>query len=224
MRFEVPMAKIEDISIKSTIYKYIRNLILTSELKQGDRIPEADIAAALNVSKTPVREAIRRLSWEGLIEMEPNKSSTVRTLDDHTIWDLAAVRWQHEKLNVPLLIYNGSNKDFDELEETAHECIAYNKSGDLNMRNKMDARFHLKMYEIGGNRILIELQHRMELLIQLWQAASISTTDVKSEYLKQHLDLVQIFRDRDAKAALELLYRHYCVSYGVEINDLIPEV
>ncbi len=217
------MAKIEDVSIKSTIYKYIRNLILTSELKQGDRIPEGDIAAALGVSKTPVREAIRHLSWEGLINMEPNKSSTVRILDEATINDMAAVRWQHEKLNVPLLIYNGSNKDFDELEEIARECIAYNKSGDLNMRNKMDARFHLKMYEIGGNRILIELQHRMELLIQLWQAASISTTEVKSEFLNQHLELVGIFRERDCKAALNLLYRHYCVSYGVEIDDLKPK-
>ncbi len=216
------MAKIEDVSIKATIYKYIRNLILTSKLKQGDRIPEGDIAEALKVSKTPVREAIRRLSWEGLIDTEPNKSATVRILDDDTIHDLAAVRWQHEKLNVPLLIYNGSNKDFDELEEIAVQCMEYNKSGDLNMRNKMDARFHLKMYEIGGNKILIELQHRMELLIQLWQAASIATTDVKSEFLKQHLELVKIFRKRNAKAALDLLYEHYCVSYGVEINDLTP--
>ena len=218
------MAKIEDVSIKATIYKYIRNLILTNQLKQGDRIPEGEIAEALKVSKTPVREAIRHLSWEGLIEMEPNKSSTVRVLDDDTIRDLAAVRWQHEKLNVPLLVYNGSNKDFDELEEIARECIAYNKSGDLNMRNKMDARFHLKMYEIGGNKILIELQRRMELLVQLWQAATIATTEVKSEFLNQHLELVDNFRDRNCKAALKLLYRHYCVSYGVEIDDLVPKL
>lgn len=218
------MAKIEDVSIKATIYKYIRNLILTSELKQGDRIPEGEIAEALKVSKTPVREAIRRLAWEGLIETEPNKSSTVRILDERTINDMAAVRWQHEKLNVPLLIYNGSNKDFDALEELAHACIDYNNNGDLNMRNKTDAQFHLLMYEIGNNQILIELQHRMELLIQLWQAASISTTEVKSEYLNQHLELVDIFRRRDSQAALDLLYRHYCVSYGVEIDDLVPKL
>jgi DNA-binding GntR family transcriptional regulator len=218
------MAKLEDVSIKTTIYKYIRDLILTNILKQGEKIPEGDIAKALNVSKTPVREAIRRLALEGLIDSEPNKSSTVRVLDESTIKDLACVRWQHEKLNVPLVIYNASNKDFDELEEIAHQCIEYNNSGDLNMRNKTDGRFHLKLYEIGGNQVLVELQKKMELLVQLWQAASISTTNVKSEYLNQHLELVDIFRRRDCKAALDLLYKHYCVSYGIDIESLIPKV
>lgn len=216
------MAKIEDVSIKNKIYTYIKNLILTNELKQGDKIPEADIAAALGISKTPVREAIRRLSWEGLIISEPNKSSTVRILDERTIHDLAVVRWQHEQLNVPLLVYNGSNKDFDELEELAHSCIEYNQSGNLFMRNQTDCRFHTKMYEIGGNKILTELQQRMDLIVQLWQASSICTTEVKSEFLNQHLELVNILRERNAADALKLLYKHFCVSYGVEINDLLP--
>lgn len=218
------MAKIEDISIKATIYKYILDLILTGKLAQGDKIPEADIAKALQISKTPVREAIRRLSWEGLIDSEPNKSSTVRILDDQTINNLAAVRWQHEKLNTPLLIYNGSNKDFDELEKIAEKCIEYNKKGDLYMRNKKDSEFHLMLYKIGNNKILVDLQRSMELIVQLWQASSISNTEVKSEYLNQHIELVNILRRRDCKAALDLLYKHYCVSYGVEINDLIPKL
>lgn len=218
------MAKIEDITIKTKIYKYIRNLILTNQLKQGDKVPEGDIAIALGVSKTPVREAIRRLSWEGLIDSEPNKSSTVRILDEQTIRDLAVVRWQHEKLNIPLLIYNGSNKDFDELEDLARQCIEYNNSHDLIMRNKTDSKFHLKMYEIGNNKILYELQSRMELIIQLWQASSISTPEIKSEFLNQHLELVSIFRERNVQAALDLLYKHICVSYGIEINDLLPQL
>ncbi len=212
------MSKVKNVAIKSTIYKYIRSLILTGQLKQGDRIPETAIAAALNVSKTPVREAIRQLSWEGLIVTETNKSPSVRILDADTIRDLATVRWQHEKLNIPLVVYNGSNKDFDDLEELARQCLYYNSQNDLNLRNKYDAKFHLKLYEIGKNTILYSLQQRLELLVQLWQASRITDSQMLLPGLQQHLTLVDILRKRDSENALKLLYDHFTCSYGVEIE------
>ena len=212
------MSKVKNVAIKSTIYKYIRSLILTGQLKQGDRIPEAAIAAALNVSKTPVREAIRQLSWEGLIVTETNKSPSVRILDEATISDLATVRWQHVKLNIPLVTYNGSNKDFDSLEELARQCLYYNSQNDLNLRNKYDAKFHLKLYEIGKNTILYNLQQRLELLVQLWQASRITDSQMLLSGLQQHLTLVDILRKRDSENALRLLYDHFTCSYGVTIH------
>ena len=102
------MSKIEDLSMKQHVYEYIRDKILTLELEPGERIPESQIAADLGISRTPVREAVRLLSWEGLITIRPNHSATVVVLDDKKVQDLLLVRWQHDALAVPLAIYNGS--------------------------------------------------------------------------------------------------------------------
>ena len=212
------MAKIEDISMKTKIYKLIRDRILTRQILAGEKIPELELAAELNVSRTPVREAVRRLAWEGLITIEPNKSATVRVLTEDVIHDLAVVRWQHEKLNIPLTVYNGSNKDFDVLREYADKCLHYNKKGDMDHRHKYDSKFHIKLFEIGGNAILLDLQRRMELLIQLWQAYHITKPEMHLDGLEQHHKIVDALEKRDTDTVLELMYQHCARSYGVEFS------
>ena len=194
-------------------------MILNRELLQGDKIPETQIAADLHVSKTPVREAIRRLAWEGLIETNTNKSATVTVLDNSIIKDLASVRWQHEKLNIPLIIYNGSNKDFDDLELLAKKCLQYNNKGDMNNRHKYDAKFHLKMYEIGGNKILYKLHSHLELTIQLWQVSHILEPNQLKEGLEQHFEIIDALRRHDENAALHLVYTSCIESYGIKIIE-----
>lgn len=217
------MAKIEDINLKNRIYKNIRDLILNKQIKQGERIPEADIAKSLNVSKTPVREAVRRLAWEGLITIEPNKSATVRCLSESTIRDLAAVRWQHDKLNIPLVVYNGSNKEFDKLQEFAEKCYGHNERGDLYGRHKYDAKFHMYLYEIGGNQILCEVHRHLELLVSLWQVYNVLDPSDMKEGLMQHFDIIEGLRKRDADSALKALYEHYQGAYGVDFEKIGTE-
>lgn len=212
------VAKIEDVQMKARIYNYILEMILRRQVLPGEKIPEVEIAAALQVSRTPVREAIRRLAWEGLITIEPNKSATVRVLDEDTIHDLAVVRWQNEKLNIPLAVYNGSNKDFDELREYAEKCIACNRAGDMSGRHKYDSRFHLKLFEIGGNRILYEIQQRLELIIQLWQVHRITEPEIYMDGLEQHYKIVDYLEKRDTDVVLDLMYQHCAQSYGVSVS------
>ncbi|MBQ6323112.1 MAG: GntR family transcriptional regulator [Lachnospiraceae bacterium] len=212
------MSKITDPSINTKIYKHIRDMILHREILQGEKIPELQIARDLSVSRTPVREAVRQLSWDGIITMEPNKSPTVRILDEDLIQDLAVVRWQHELLNIPMVIYNGSNKDFDELRQYAELAVMYNGQGDLNLRNKFDAKFHAKMFEIGGNRILLGLHNQLQLIVQLWQIYHISGSDTQVENLKRHLTIVEALSRRDSDEVIRLMYRHLAESYGVDFE------
>ncbi|MBQ6321545.1 MAG: GntR family transcriptional regulator [Lachnospiraceae bacterium] len=210
------MAKISDTSINTNIYKEIRNMILNRELLQGEKIPEMEIAAKMHVSRTPIREAIRRLSWDGLITIEPNKSPIVRVMDQDLIEDLAIVRWQHEQLNIPLVVYNGSNRDFDELESLADKCLNYNRQGDLNKRNKYDAKYHEFMYTIGGNRILASLNRQISLMVQLWQVYHIPDPETLSESLALHFDIVQALRARDTDKVIDLMHQHLSSSYNID--------
>ena len=144
------MSKIEDLSMKQHVYEYIRDKILTLELEPGERIPESQIAADLGISRTPVREAVRLLSWEGLITIRPNHSATVVVLDDKKVQDLLLVRWQHDALAVPLAIYNGSRREFEELRKTAKECIEANNRGNLWCRHELDSKFHRDIVKTCG--------------------------------------------------------------------------
>lgn len=212
------MAKIENLKMKTRIYDQILERILSRHLAPGDRVMEEELAQELKVSRTPVRETVRRLAWEGLITMETNKTPTVRVLGEGDIRDLAVVRWQHEKLNIPLAVYNGSNKDFDELREFADKCITYNKKGDITRRHKYDSKFHLKLFEIGGNQILLEIQQRLELLIQLWQVSHITQPEMHLDGLEQHHKIVDYLEKRDTDTVLDMMYQHCAQSYGVDFS------
>ena len=75
------MSKIEDLGLKERIYTGIRDKIFTLAFAPGEKLPEQKLAEEFGVSRTLVREAIRRLAWEGLIHIEPNRASSVVEMD-----------------------------------------------------------------------------------------------------------------------------------------------
>lgn len=212
------MAKIEDLSMKQRVYEYIRDMILTLELQPGDRIPENQIALDLGISRTPVREAVRLLAWEGLINVNPNHSATVVVVDTKMIQDLLLVRWHHDRVAIPLAVYNGSNRDFSELRTIASQCIEANDAGDLWLRHELDSRFHCKIIEIGKNQILYDLNARLSLVVRLWQALHITQSHMLRDQLQQHLELVDCLEARDTKKALEIIHNHSITSYELSLD------
>ena len=218
------MSKIEDLSMKQHVYEYIRDKILTLELEPGERIPESQIAADLGISRTPVREAVRLLSWEGLITIRPNHSATVVVLDDKKVQDLLLVRWQHDALAVPLAIYNGSRREFEELRKTAKECIEANNRGNLWCRHELDSKFHRDIVKTSQNEILVDIYTRVSLVIRLWQALHITEQSTLEEGLLQHLELVDCLENRDTERALQILRNHYSQSYGISLENSLPHI
>lgn len=213
------MPKIEDLGMKTRVYEYIRDMILKLELKPGEKIPEIKIACDLGISRTPVREAVRRLAWEGLIKINPNHAATVVVVDDKMIQDLLLVRWQHDQLSITLAMYNGSLREFAELRSIAQQCIKANEAGDLYMRHTLDSQFHNKIFEIGKNQILYDLNSRLNLIVRLWQAVNITDPHTLKEKLYQHLALVDCLEKQEAKKALEIIYDHSVFSYGTSLDS-----
>lgn len=212
------MSKIEDLGLKDRIYSHVRDLILTLEIKPGEKIPEAQIAQDLGVSRPLVREAVRHLSWDGLIKLEPNRAATVIIMDEQMIQDLAFVRWQHDQLAIPLAVYHGSPRDFAELRDIANRCLEANEAGDLTLRHDLDTEFHQKIYQLSGNQLLLDLHCRLGMLVRLWQALHITSPSMLAEGLRQHLDLVDCFERRDAVGALQIIQSHSTRSFGSDFR------
>ena len=215
------MSKTEDLSLKERIYSEIRDRILSLRLAPGDKIPESALADEFGVSRPIVREAVQRLSWDGLIKLEPNRSATVIVMDSEMIQELALVRWQHDQLAIPLAIYNSSQKNINELRKLANACIEANDRGDLIGRHAYDADFHDMIYRLSGNQLLCSLQARLNMLIRLWQAMYISSPDMLADGLRHHLDLTDAFEARDVPGALRIIHKHSTVSFGTDYKGVL---
>ncbi|MDO4972916.1 MAG: GntR family transcriptional regulator [Eubacteriales bacterium] len=219
------MSKIEDLGLKERIYTQIRDKIFRLEFAPGEKLPEQKLAEEFGVSRPLVREAIRRLAWEGLIHIEPNRASTVVEMDDKKIQELAFVRWQHDQLAIPLAVYRASKEDLDRLRRLALDCIAANEAGDLTRRHEIDAQFHRAVYALSGNALLCDLQERLGLLVRLWQALHITEPRMLADGLRQHLELVERFEAQDIPGALRVIQAHSTSSFGSDFHGrlLTPE-
>ena len=216
------MSKITDTNQRNRIYDAIRNRILRLELPPGERIPELQLAEELCVSRPLIREAIRQLAWEGLVQLHPNQGAEVINIDDKLIQDLAFVRWQHDQLAIPLAIFNASYKDISDLRNIANSCITANASGDLALRHDLDALFHQHIFALSGNQILCDLHYRTSLIVRLWQAIHISSPETLASGLKQHLTLVDYIEHRNIHDALQISQEHITMSFGSDFSgDLL---
>jgi DNA-binding GntR family transcriptional regulator len=212
------MSKKANVNLNDNIYEYIKNLILTQKIKCGEKIPEITIAKDLNISRTPVRESVRKLAYDGIVNINPNRSAEVINIDSEMIKNLAIVRWYLDTLAVRLAIYNGSNREFEDLRQIAGQCLEANQKGNLQERFNFDTEFHLKLVEIGKNPILYDMQSKLRLKAQLWQAVKITCPEQFADGIHQHLDIVASLEKRDASEATRLVQEHLYNSYGIDYS------
>ena len=103
-------------------YDYLLNMIMTKQLMPGERIPELKIAQVFGISRTPVRDAMRQLANEGLIEIFPNRFAQVKQYDDNAITEIGTLRIALDSMAIKLALLFGSQADFLHLKEIAQNC------------------------------------------------------------------------------------------------------
>ena len=212
------MSKTEDVTLKARIYEHIMNDILFLRFMPGEKIPEAQIAKELGVSRPLVHEAVQHLSWDGLVKLEPNRPPTVIIMDSRMIQDLAFVRLQHDQLAIPLAVYHASARDIAELRDIAAQCLQANTDNDLKLRHLLDAQFHQKIYLLSGNELLCSLHRRLSMLVQLWQSLHITSNTMLVDGLMQHFQLLDAFEQRDTALALKIIQKHSSSSFGSDFH------
>ena len=206
------MSKVKNVAIKSTIYKYIRSLILTGQLKQGDRIPEAAIAAALNVSKTPVREAIRQLEKDNLVTIEPRKGAYVSDISAEDFDSMMIVREPLEGLATYLATINMSDEELTEVRRAADACEKAIASGNQEELTKADTHFHNVITHGSGNTYLINLCQDLQEKVTRFRYIYFKSSKRAEEIVNEHKLIVDAMEKRDAEEA-----RGYSIEH---INNL----
>lgn len=194
-------------SLKEQVYNYLVNLILEGSLQPGDKIPELRIAKAFGISRTPVREAMRQLYSNGILEYRPNCNPTVAQWDNEKILQLEVVRTDMENLAARLAIIYGSNNDFEQMRLHSEACYKAGREGDIVSVLKEDAAFHYELARISKNEQLMKFMYEIHMQIQFllcWRKDFLVPAEQQYE---QHQAIIEALLKRDDKVVY-LLTKH----------------
>lgn len=196
---------------REEIRSAIRDAIFAGELRPGDRIIETFWARELGVSQGPVREAIRDLEAQGLVETVPFKGSRVRTLTEKDVRDNYSVRICLETKSVRDAIGQLSDPELEELagrlQAILGEMDDVAARGDLRTFTECDAAFHRAIIDATGNLVLLRLWEQCNM--RNWFSISALTESVSLRQLQRgHQRLLEQLRARDTKAAVSTMEDH----------------
>jgi len=200
--------KREHSSLADQVYHDIKHLILSGELQGGDRIPEESLAEQFGVSRTPVREAVRRLDEFGLVRLKPRSYAEVIALSETEADQVMSVREQLEGLAVRELAEKASSQDVQVLTALAEKCYRLLEDGNVADTFETDSRFHLKIAELSGNGILSELMERLDAKVQLVRLMRCSTPETINQNIHVHDKIIEAIA-ANAPAAAEAIMREH---------------
>ena len=195
-------------NLSAEAYEHIKQMILHLEIKPGERIPEEKIANQLGSSRTPIREALRKLSAEGLVYLYPKRFAEVAHYTQESIRQIGALRLSQDILSAQLALHYGSNADFAYLRTLADKCEEGARIGNIYDRIKNDCDFHLGIAQISGNQMLIKYQQELYMRIHLIQISKYSSIEDSLMQIHHHRDIVDALTNRDFDRTKKIICNH----------------
>ncbi len=208
-----------NLSLVNQAYRELKRIILDHEVPQGGKLKEAELAAALGISRTPVREAINRLEREGLVEIFPQRGAFVVQFTEKDIYELFLIRENLEGLASYLAAGNISEKDLATLKSSVQGFKEpYNKK-DIERYAREDFRFHETIVMLSGARRLMELIATLHDHIRIFRLTTKGVSSRMKTSLAEHERLIRAFERRDAEEAERRMRQHIRhVRHGVMEN------
>ena len=210
LQSRVPLSSPDMLSISDQVYTHIKKLILAGTLRGGERIPEKTVADLFKVSRTPVREAIRKLAEYGLVVIKPRSYSFVATISPEEARHISWVRLYLEKLSVRLFCAAGADAEasLPLLAELSRKCKAAIASGDFATAHENDSALHLEIARRTGNGELLEMLSMLDAKLQLLRLKQHLPRTELSKYFAQHDVIVKLLEQRDLVKLDGLLEGH----------------
>lgn len=195
-------------SLRARVYNALREDILNGKYKVGESLIELRIADELNVSRTPVREAIRQLELEGLVESIPNKRVTVKGISMKDMEDIYRIRRVLEGLSARWAVEQITDEEIKELQELYELMEFYTHKNDINQIAKLNTSFHEIIFNATKSNILKHILKDFQFYVKWARHESLSTPGRMEEALKEHFDILQALKNRDGDGAEKYLTIH----------------
>ena len=182
--------------------------ILTGRLKPGDKLTEQELCKAYGVSRTPVREALRQLEADGLVENILNRGAFVVGMSEQDYEDMFELRKAYEVQAVKWAIERITEEEMDRLEETFEFMEFYTLRNDIDKMLTINSGFHQVIYEASHNRMLKKLLSSYQNYLKYKGIESAYDDDYLTTVLEEHRAIFKAFKDKDVKAGTLAMEMH----------------
>lgn len=194
--------------LREIVFESIREAIIEGRLKPGERVMEIQLAEKLGVSRTPVREAIRKLELEGLLIMEPRKGAYVADVSLKDIVEVLEVRASLEGLAASLAAERASEEEIEILREKSaqfKECIEKN---DIQGMINKDTEFHEVILRAAKNKKLTSIIESLREQVQRFRVTYFTEYNMTTHLVSEHQYVLDAIESRNPEKANEYAQHH----------------
>jgi DNA-binding GntR family transcriptional regulator len=203
------------------VYRTLREALKSGALKPGQRIMEVEVAEWLAVSRTPVREALRRLESEGMLALEPRTGLVVASISRQAMLELYVMREVLEGTAARLCARHASDPEIIELEELVkREDRLQGKYAELSHHNRL---FHEAIHRGAHNRYLEKSLAAVNDTMHLLGPSQMLLPDRAQQAQAEHAELFEHIRKHDADAAEAAARRHIRSAQQQRVKNLFPD-
>ncbi len=210
-------------TLSQQVYTHLRASILDNTYPPGAALPEEAMAAKFKVSRVPVREALRRLSAEGLVVIKPRQGATVAELTSKQFLDAYQVREALEVLAVRLATPRLTQDDLDHLDALQQRMQSAADHGDPSGFFTANAEFHGFLVTKAGNGDLASIYESLIDRMRRYRNPSLDLRGGMNTSITEHAAILAAIHERDSEKASGLVARHIHVPQGILQETLSRE-
>lgn len=187
--------------LRDVVFNTLRQAILTGDLKPGERLMEIHLADKLGVSRTPIREAIRKLELEGLVTMIPRRGAEVAQITEKSMMDVLEVRRAMDALCVELACERITVEELEALEAACEAFAEAVKSKDIKVIAKADVALHDIIVQATGNQRLVQLINNLSEQMYRYRFEYLKDCSRHESLIQEHRVIYESIVKRDREAA-----------------------
>ncbi len=203
--------------VKAVIYTCLRDWILYTTLKPGQKLNERDLAEQFGVSRTPLREVLQMLSIQGLLNIRPRQGIFVASIENSHIRQVFEVRLPLEKTVARLAALRATNEEVRELETVAALSEEAQKAGSKEKCIRLDAAFHDVLSKTSDNQVLRQTRESLHNICLRYWYLIMDRYEPEATDMGDHVRLVEAIRERDSEKAAEIHGAH--VSHFLQLLE-----
>ena len=198
----------EYLPLRDVVFQTLRKAILKGELKPGERLMEVQLANRLGVSRTPIREAIRKLELEGLVTMIPRRGAEVAEITEKNMRDVLEVRRALEELAVKIACDKITEGELKELAVVAKKFRDVMYCDNLMQITEADVEFHEIIYRATGNMRLIQILSNLREQMYRYRIEHIKDRSQRKVLVQEHQEIMRALAARDVEATRRAIRNH----------------
>lgn len=206
--------------IREVVYESLRKTIISGVIPVGERIIEKEFAEKLNISRTPVREALRMLEMEELVEYLPRVGVVVKRISVEDVIEIYKIRHNLEVLASVTAMENITESEIKDIEDLLDLTEQKNREGDVKEVIRLFGVFNSKIYEASKMKRLAGMISKLNEYLQRFRNISISENERREKALREHREILKAIVEKDKESIDGIIKKHLDYSLDIVMTEI----